>query len=366
MKPLNLVEAALHGLRGSYFAEVGRHRDIVRRLRAELTRALIVLLAVPVVVPCLLVLYSSLKISQMEHQLERLRSEQSFCIIGYCSPEDSSRRANGQDPVSELTYEIESEHPRKLVAMVVLGIDSLATAALCLLLAWPRIARGITFDRAVQSGRYCSTTRDPGELGSVCVDLAIRMGVQVPIRVWIDRGNFSCEAEVHDRKRSADLVVSDGLALLFDEHPEFAMAVIAHELAHVLQRDGFLVWLSESAMIRLSRIPRFVFLGVIAVTALSEAALRGPRMIVFLIGAYVAVRNAPKRVLDCRQRSELLADFGALSHVGPDAIDALDMTLTEQHTDTVIHPLKRDRVVTLRRRWRTEIDAVLRAQGLSE
>jgi Zn-dependent protease with chaperone function len=178
-------------------------------------------------------------------------------------------------------------------------------------------------------------------LDPIVDDLRAKLDITSSIRVLVDVHNSGKGAYIIAHLGRHDLVVSLGLLELVELESEAFRAIVAHELAHVAQKDAILLPISQAMSGSLGFAPPALMM------VLSGAYFM---WVTWWAGAIMLVSAAPLAATrwllrDARRRSEELADFAAAIWVSPTGIaDAIRLSLSDSAQASAAHPPKRDRL----------------------
>lgn len=172
------------------------------------------------------------------------------------------------------------------------------------------------------------------------------MELRKPTRLYYRPSN-SYVAYVHERWGEIHLVIPRNLFVLARRKPRQFSAILAHELAHVLQQDSYM-WFS-----RRLNVASYVYVtAVVAVYLLFFCNIHEGRnaLLAFCLGypLYRATQQ-DKEFAKARWESELNADAAALLYSSPTAItEVLAGTYFSDHTSETLPSLK-ERLNSLQR-----------------
>lgn len=197
-----------------------------------------------------------------------------------------------------------------------LGWSASASALLLLLVAWryataPRriLKRGLLDGKTIAPLPDWAGKSIDAHVSIACEHFELD---RQSLRFWLDRDDFGVGASVIEFRKMSHVVVSVGFLNVLSNSPLTARAVIAHELAHVGQRDTKL-WMRTLAFSRVSAGAAILALVLSIPDVVTGTGPIPGEVLLINWGLYRGVRRA-------RWNSEYLADLGAASVVGRDAV----------------------------------------------
>lgn len=182
-----------------------------------------------------------------------------------------------------------------------------------------RLKKGLLAGRAIATLPPQAETEVELKLNQLCTVMGIERS---RVKVWLDRTNYSRSASIIEYGQTAHMLLSVGFLSILKSRPQEADAILAHELAHVRQRDSRL-WLLAVVFARSTALFSLLSLGIgvaeilhheyITHTPLTpDEGIHGEALLLNW-AFYRGVRRS-------RWNSEYFADIGAVAAVGAPAV----------------------------------------------
>jgi len=237
------------------------------------------------------------------------------------------------------------------IAFRIVGAQWLAAANVALLLALLVMYcnQDSWFTAGVRKRRYVPLRERHPKVFAMCESLRQRMLPNRAIHVWVQRYEARSRLpSVLENSSGIHLLLPLGLVRVFSERPEHVRAMVAHELAHVRQRDVRLF-----QYVQLLRRWQPFFYAAVALS-LSSVAFGFEPNIIGLIVVIVIYRRSRRALLSARQHSEWVADLGAAAFGHAEGLlAALAYTRETRNATGAIHPPRQVRAAQIRGVMRT-------------
>ena len=313
-------QARLADLETSYRAAIARTRRAARRVRVEMVGLLVLLVLIPVGGGAWLALDARTRLQEnaMVHSAMRVIQ-----------------------PSSEGNARFAAER-RDLLGLQVTGlwyamIDAILFTVV--LVVYRRSSRWL--ERAARDGRLAPPDDRCAPLFDILRDLAPRMGITCPIRVWRDARSVGGAPQVIEHAGKAHVLVPIKFVALARRDRRHATALLAHELGHVVQQDSRL-WIPSSTFS--SAIATVARPATIFLVGLSFANGSIGLFVILQLLALLQMWRIERAIIGARRQAEKLADLAAVVYADGTALLEAVAAMPELPPDfQSLHPSRRER-----------------------